>query len=67
MSIFVHSGRTEAQSVQYGKEKGIKDRVFARYFRRINIISVSSLVLDIESKLCIGMLLSNRGAFVMIE
>lgn len=24
------SGRTEVQSVQYGKEKGIKDRVFAR-------------------------------------
>lgn len=27
---FVCSGRTEVQSVQYGKEKGIKDRVFAR-------------------------------------
>lgn len=26
----VFSGRTEVQSVQYGKEKGIKDRVFAR-------------------------------------
>lgn len=24
------SGRTEVQSVQYGKEKGIKNRVFAR-------------------------------------
>ncbi|XP_027001240.2 tyrosine-protein phosphatase non-receptor type 4 isoform X2 [Tachysurus fulvidraco] len=29
-SKFRYSGRTEAQSVQYGKEKGIKDRVFAR-------------------------------------
>uniref|UniRef100_A0A8C1X7F5 Tyrosine-protein phosphatase n=1 Tax=Cyprinus carpio TaxID=7962 RepID=A0A8C1X7F5_CYPCA len=29
-SKFRYCGRTEAQSVQYGKEKGIKDRVFAR-------------------------------------
>uniref|UniRef100_A0A673H6N8 Tyrosine-protein phosphatase n=1 Tax=Sinocyclocheilus rhinocerous TaxID=307959 RepID=A0A673H6N8_9TELE len=29
-SRFRYCGRTEAQSVQYGKEKGIKDRVFAR-------------------------------------
>uniref|UniRef100_A0AAY5ELR3 Tyrosine-protein phosphatase n=1 Tax=Electrophorus electricus TaxID=8005 RepID=A0AAY5ELR3_ELEEL len=29
-SKFRYRGRTEAQSVQYGKEKGIKDRVFAR-------------------------------------
>ncbi|TSO88059.1 Tyrosine-protein phosphatase non-receptor type 4 [Bagarius yarrelli] len=29
-SKFRYSGRTEAQSVQYGKEKGVKDRVFAR-------------------------------------
>lgn len=27
---FSLSGRTEAQSVQYGKEQGVKDRVFAR-------------------------------------
>uniref|UniRef100_A0A669F117 Tyrosine-protein phosphatase n=1 Tax=Oreochromis niloticus TaxID=8128 RepID=A0A669F117_ORENI len=29
-SKFRYCGRTEVQSVQYGKEKGIKDRVFAR-------------------------------------
>ncbi|XP_033869921.2 tyrosine-protein phosphatase non-receptor type 4-like isoform X2 [Acipenser ruthenus] len=29
-SRFRYCGRTEVQSVQYGKEKGIKDRVFAR-------------------------------------
>ncbi|XP_052421822.1 tyrosine-protein phosphatase non-receptor type 4 isoform X2 [Carassius gibelio] len=29
-SKFRYCGRTEAQSVQYGKEKGMKDRVFAR-------------------------------------
>ena len=29
--VSVFSGRTEVQSVQYGKEKCIKDRVFARY------------------------------------
>ncbi|XP_051760786.1 tyrosine-protein phosphatase non-receptor type 4 isoform X2 [Ctenopharyngodon idella] len=29
-SKFRYCGRTEAQSVQYGKDKGIKDRVFAR-------------------------------------
>ncbi|XP_028663882.2 tyrosine-protein phosphatase non-receptor type 4 isoform X2 [Erpetoichthys calabaricus] len=29
-SKFRYCGRTEAQSVQYGKEKGIKDRIFAR-------------------------------------
>ncbi|KAG1946078.1 tyrosine-protein phosphatase non-receptor type 4 isoform X1 [Pimephales promelas] len=29
-SKFRYCGRTEAQSVQYGKEKGIKDRVFTR-------------------------------------
>ncbi|KAM6970309.1 tyrosine-protein phosphatase non-receptor type 4 [Aplochiton taeniatus] len=29
-SKFRYCGRTEAQSVQYGKEKGVKDRVFAR-------------------------------------
>ncbi|KAK2904989.1 hypothetical protein Q8A67_006788 [Cirrhinus molitorella] len=29
-SRFRYCGRTETQSVQYGKEKGIKDRVFAR-------------------------------------
>ncbi|MGH0144268.1 UNVERIFIED_CONTAM: hypothetical protein FKN15_002524 [Acipenser sinensis] len=29
-SRFQYCGRTEVQSVQYGKEKGIKDRVFAR-------------------------------------
>ncbi|KAA0715732.1 Tyrosine-protein phosphatase non-receptor type 4 [Triplophysa tibetana] len=29
-SKFHYCGRTEAQSVQYGKEKGVKDRVFAR-------------------------------------
>lgn len=29
-SRFRYCGRTEAQSVQYGKEKGVKDRVFAR-------------------------------------
>ncbi|XP_026073841.1 tyrosine-protein phosphatase non-receptor type 4-like isoform X2 [Carassius auratus] len=29
-SRFRYCGRTEAQSVQYGKEKAIKDRVFAR-------------------------------------
>lgn len=33
------SGRTEVQSVQYGKEKGIKDRVFARslFSPRLNV------------------------------
>lgn len=39
MRFFLHSGRTEAQSVQYGKEKGIKDRVFARYILGIKMIS----------------------------
>ncbi|XP_048834123.1 tyrosine-protein phosphatase non-receptor type 4-like [Brienomyrus brachyistius] len=29
-SKFRYSGRTEVQSVQYGKEKAVKDRVFAR-------------------------------------
>ncbi|KAL0963929.1 hypothetical protein UPYG_G00315470 [Umbra pygmaea] len=29
-SKFRYCGRTEVQSVQYGKEKGVKDRVFAR-------------------------------------
>ncbi|TSK67217.1 Tyrosine-protein phosphatase non-receptor type 4 [Bagarius yarrelli] len=29
-SKFRYCGRTEAQSVQYGKEQGVKDRVFAR-------------------------------------
>ncbi|XP_007257147.3 tyrosine-protein phosphatase non-receptor type 4b isoform X2 [Astyanax mexicanus] len=29
-SKFRYCGRTEAQSVQYGKERGVKDRVFAR-------------------------------------
>lgn len=38
--FFLYSGRTEAQSVQYGKEKGIKDRVFARYLLGIKIRSV---------------------------
>ena len=30
MCLCVPSGRTEVQSVQYGKEKAVKDRVFVR-------------------------------------
>ncbi|XP_053522522.1 tyrosine-protein phosphatase non-receptor type 4 isoform X1 [Artibeus jamaicensis] len=56
-SKFRYCGRTEVQSVQYGKEKANKDRVFARYKFRI-FYPANPLFLESKSLLRLSKALS---------